>query len=282
MYNYYANNYAKQSLPSSDMYGTRVATTNEGHSQQERYTTAPEGKLADETLIDDSASRAVVGKSYGNTALMPYRQSYPSCYYESYPYRSYYAYPYASRDYAAASFYRAGSYASYPKYDAYGRCGTRPATYDYDPLSEMRPGSLAPRYSSGRNSKSDNENAATYFLDNELMPLIGHVHVMYESTRKFGRFDMRDGKLVLDKSEKESDILEELSRLWQMGDGYVYVRHTDEDDDRRGGGSRSVMNVSIFHVDHTTYVKLEPREAAEMVSADPFWSRMKRGDLRYV
>lgn len=144
----------------------------------------------------------------------------------------------------------------------------------YDPLSSLRPGPLAPEYTPEKTGKYDNEKSAAHFIRKELDHLKGDVHVIYESTRKFGRFDMRDGRILMDKGESERDYIEGLSRLWQVGDGYIYVRQS---------GDRREVKVLVFHVDHNAYVKLEPREAIDVVTADPFWASLRSGcDLQFL
>ena len=136
----------------------------------------------------------------------------------------------------------------------------------YDPLATLRPGALATEYVPEKKSREENEKAAHEFLYNEVDKLGGDVHIIFESVRKFGRFDYRDGRMVLQDGETEASLYESLARLWQIGDGYIYLRQTDQ--------RRANMFVYVFHIDHNTYTKLDPKQAAEMISHDPFWKKL--------
>src|SRR6478672_5610358 len=61
----------------------------------------------------------------------------------------------------------------------------------YDPLTDMRPGPLATGYLPAKASRSDNISSASAFFERELSTLSGKIHVLFESVRKFGRFDMK-------------------------------------------------------------------------------------------
>lgn len=181
--------------------------------------------------------------------------------------------------------YRQHPYARYPPVPLpyYKRCHkgdliktTESRGRGYDPLTAFRPGPLAPEYNPGYPNKQDNDKAAKAFMRRELDGLSGHVHVIYESIRKFGRFDIQDGKIKMQREESEKDYIDGLSRLWQVGDGYIYVRHYDS---RKG----EYFNVYVFHVDHITYNKLEASDAASVISGDPLWREIgKSRELRFI
>lgn len=148
----------------------------------------------------------------------------------------------------------------------------------YDPLCSMRPGPLASEYNLERpSSKTENINSALAFVRKELGKLSGEAHVIYESVRKFGRFDIENGRIVLDKEgkEKEQDYIDGLGRLWQIGDGYIYVKQTEH--------KKTFAKVYVYHVDHNSYERLKAKEAADIISGDPFWEKISSTtELQFV
>ena len=140
-----------------------------------------------------------------------------------------------------------------------------------DPLTSFLPGPLAPL--TWKDTEMNHMDIARKFLMTELLRLRGDVHIMYESVRRFGRFDIRDGKMKLDDTETEEDVLEGLSRLWQMGNGYVYIRHME---DARDSYRKRRLNVSIYHAKDSSWIKLDPKDTETMVRKDPLWGRVQR------
>jgi hypothetical protein len=153
-----------------------------------------------------------------------------------------------------------------------------PTNGGYDPLNTMRPGPLAPEYIPERKSKLDYEKSAFHFIKEELDRL-KTAHVIFESTRKFGRFDVENGRIVLGPDECEADYTESLSKLWQIGDGYVYIREKEigllpED--------KYIYRISVFHINHNNYVKLASLDAADLIKADPLWTQYcLEGELHF-
>lgn len=150
----------------------------------------------------------------------------------------------------------------------------------HDPLADLRPGPLVKGYIPEKASRSDNISSASVFVERELSSLAGKVHVLFESVRKYGRFDMKDGRILLDRGESERECYEALGRLWQIGDGYVYVRQRKLIQEER---QREILTFSVYHIDHNSYVKLPAKEAAEIIAKDPAWKNDVRSfDLEFV
>jgi hypothetical protein len=144
----------------------------------------------------------------------------------------------------------------------------------YDPLSDTRPGPMVASYIPDKITRNDTVSAAAKFFDVELTKLSGRLHVLFESVRKYGRFDMKNGSIVLDKGEDDKDYLQALGRLWQMGDGYVYVRQELTIQEL---GERPVVSFHVFHIDHISYIKLPPTKVEDIIRKDPIW----KGDVKH-
>jgi len=139
----------------------------------------------------------------------------------------------------------------------------------------MRPGPLTEEYNPERATRADNTKLAFTFVRKELGPLTGNVHVIYESVRKFGRFDVEDGNIVLAANENEQDYIDGLGRLWQIGDGFIYVKQSER--------KQNHSNVYVYHIDHNSYRKLDPKDAADVISSDPLWKKISSyTELRFI
>jgi hypothetical protein len=152
---------------------------------------------------------------------------------------------------------------------------TRGPRHHYSPRRQgserLRPGPLV-QGPFGRSSEF--RDCADRLVRHELERLPGKVEVVYESARRFGRFDMNDSQFELSAAEKD-DCLDGLSRLWQTGEGYVYVWNTS--------GSAGRAEVYIFQVlGGRAYEKVTSRRAREMVQADPLWKTLAHMDVKYM
>jgi hypothetical protein len=157
-------------------------------------------------------------------------------------------------------------------------------TNHIDHLANLLPGPLVP---SPYQDLIHVENTAIYsrfaknFFEDELKKLHGDIHVMYESVRRFGRFDMKEGNIILDPNEKDDEHISGLSRLWQLGNGYIYVKIVlpKEQNSYR---QRNVV-ITIYQVKRDSYERLENKETEKMVMEDPLWDNIKRNyNLQYV
>ena len=144
---------------------------------------------------------------------------------------------------------------------------------DDKPKSEsLRPGPLAPSMINLA-LPLDHTGQAHHFVNNELKHLRGKVHVLFESVRKFGRFSMMDAEV--EGQETMEECIEGLSRLWQMGDGYISILFDIS--------SRGYASMRMFHTEKNNYAKLSPSECEKMVKADPFWEEERRNyDIRFM
>lgn len=224
----------------------------------------------------DSASDRMASTSNDQYALQRYNRSYRVDEYHGYSTRRYpqsYYYGQPREEATTSSMVR--NYNSYYEKNPY-RESTQHRAPKYDELAQLMPGPLAPSplEEDEQMRLSDYNCFAKSFIMDELKKLDGDVHVMYESVRRFGRFEMREGRIMLDKNETEEDHVEGLSRLWQMGNGYVYVKYLP----LKGRNSRRQRDVfmTIFQIKEGTYQQLSSKETEEMIMKDPLWERVRR------
>lgn len=144
-----------------------------------------------------------------------------------------------------------------------------------DAMKNLKPGPLQPGQQ--RNSHLSYEEKphnvkCKQFFQQTLQTIDGNVHVIYESVRKFGRFEMLDGNI----SNKDSKIsMEGLSRIWQVGQGYIYVHQT-----MSKAGER-LDNIAVWEVDQDISRQLDSSECQSIISVDPLWEG-KRDRLVYL
>jgi hypothetical protein len=133
---------------------------------------------------------------------------------------------------------------------------------------KLRPGPQAtPILSKGM---TEYQKRAIEFVEKELKPLSGIKRIIFESVRKFGRLEMNDeGKIILLKNETEEQCIEGMSRLWQIGDGYIFVCQESGKMNEETG--KPIVYIHVYHAGFTDYKKLSRTETEAIVSIDPFW-----------
>lgn len=122
---------------------------------------------------------------------------------------------------------------------------------------------------------------AESFISLELCTLKGMKRIIYESSFKFGRLEMDGNDILLIPDETREQCVEGLARLWQMGDGYIFVCHQMGQTHEKSG--KRLVYMSVYHVSCKDYRKLSGDEAEDMVSLDPFWKReMENSHMRFT
>lgn len=153
----------------------------------------------------------------------------------------------------------------------------------FSSLELLRPGPLAPSaYSDIKSCKKEYEVQAERFFYNELRHMEGDIEIMYESVRKFGRFDMKNGDVVQNMDyvgwkHAEKDAIDGLSRLWQIGYGYIFVSQ------KTNNGGYPGLNIMIFRAEKNEYEKLLASDVEAMITMDPFFAEDRATkDILYV
>jgi hypothetical protein len=147
-----------------------------------------------------------------------------------------------------------------------------------DPLSQLLPGPLAPTAMQMEITKVY-ENHANRFFEKELYRLNGRVVVLCESVRKFLRFEVENGEILADRNyvgweNEKKDVIEGLSRLWQMGNGLIYVCRY---------GERDTLDVYIYRVSKNDYQQFSSNESQMMFLKDPLFKVQRdRYSIRFV
>lgn len=122
------------------------------------------------------------------------------------------------------------------------------------------------------------ETLATLFFRNEIIPINSSKSIVYESIRKFGRFDMEWGEINSkeNKSIAYQQVISGLSRLWQLGEGLVTVCQKTELVEKHS--MLPVVNIYVFNVGKTSYEKLEKYQAEKEVLHDPLWIQEQKSN----
>ena len=165
-----------------------------------------------------------------------------------------------------------------PTGPAYNR-NSRYSNMNGSSIENLKPGpfsscALPPHILKPIKHEQEYELCAARFFHNELQMMEGEKEITYESVRKFGKFKMVDGVVVTDTQyvnvEEPDNCLEGMSKLWQIGDGFIYIRQKV---------SSSKIHVSIYRITKREYEKLSSKEVAEMVNVDPFFEKDRKTKL---
>ena len=90
---------------------------------------------------------------------------------------------------------------------------------------------------------------------------------------------MSEGKVIIDKEEEH---VEGLCRLWQVGNGYIYVKTLPPKERDTTFRKRHIL-MAIYQVKKDSYEKLDAKQTERMVKEDPLWDRVRRdSSVQYV
>lgn len=146
-------------------------------------------------------------------------------------------------------------------------------------FQKMRLGSsFQPESTDSVKKMTAQETLATLFFRNEIIPINSSKSIVYESIRKFGRFDMEWEEINSkeNKSIAYQQVISGLSRLWQLGEGLVTVCQKTELVEKHS--MLPVVNIYVFNVGKTSYEKLEKYQAEKEVLHDPLWIQEQKSN----